>query len=275
MEINNNSQINPNIYSNANQALNRIATGLEINQASDDPSGLSILNNLQVQSSGLTQAIENSNSAVALTQIADSALSGQSNILDSVREKLLQASTDTTSQQGREAILQDIQGELRQLNDIASQTNYNGQTFLQNTSDDSSASQSLQFQASDESGTPIETASIQSNTQGLGLEALLNQDPATFDSSTARSFLDNIDNAINTVNDNRSEFGAVQNQLDSSTRNLLNQRDSTLNAASVFNTNFAAETANFSKQNILAQVGAFGAAQSNNINQSIVSRLLS
>lgn len=275
MEINNNSQINQNIYSNANQALNRIATGLEINQASDDPSGLSILNNLQVQSSGLTQAIENSNSAVALTQIADAALSSQSNILDSIREKLLQASTDTTSQQGREAILQDIQGELRQLNDIASQTNYNGQTFLQNASDDSSSSQTLQFQTSDESGSPIETTSIQSNTQGLGLEALLNQDPATFDSSTARSFLDNIDNAINSVNDNRSEFAAVQNQLDSSTRNLLNQRDSTLNAASVFNTNFAAETANFSKQNILAQVGAFGAAQSNNINQSIVTRLLS
>lgn len=275
MEIGNNSQLNNNIYSNANQALNRIATGLEINQASDDPSGLSILNNLQVQSSGLTQAIENSNSAVALTQIADSALSRQSTILDDVKEKLLQASTDTTSQQGREAILQDIQGQLRQLNDVASQTNYNGQTFLQNASDDSSASQTLQFQTSTESGNPIETTSVQSNTEGLDLEGLLNQDPATFDSASARSFLENVDNAINTVSNNRSEFAAVQNQLDSSTRNLFSQRDSTLNAASVFETNFAAETANFSKQNILAQVGAFGAAQSNNINQSIVTRLLS
>ncbi|QKJ23359.1 flagellin [Poseidonibacter lekithochrous] len=275
MEIGNNSQLNNNIYSNANQALNRIATGLEINQASDDPSGLSILNNLQVQSSGLTQAIENSNSAVALTQIADSALSRQSTILDDVKEKLLQASTDTTNQQGREAILQDIQGQLRQLNDVASQTNYNGQTFLQNASDDSSASQTLQFQTSTESGNPIETTSVQSNTEGLDLEGLLNQDPATFDSASARSFLENVDNAINTVSNNRSEFAAVQNQLDSSTRNLFSQRDSTLNAASVFETNFAAETANFSKQNILAQVGAFGAAQSNNINQSIVTRLLS
>lgn len=275
MEIGNNSQLNNNIYSNANQALNRIATGLEINQASDDPSGLSILNNLQVQSSGLTQAIENSNSAVALTQIADSALSRQSTILDDVKEKLLQASTDTTNQQGKEAILQDIQGQLRQLNDVASQTNYNGQTFLQNASDDSSASQTLQFQTSTESGNPIETTSVQSNTEGLDLESLLNQDPATFDSATARSFLENVDNAINTVSNNRSEFAAVQNQLDSSTRNLFSQRDSTLNAASVFETNFAAETANFSKQNILAQVGAFGAAQSNNINQSIVTRLLS
>ena len=275
MEIGNNSQLNNNIYSNANQALNRIATGLEINQASDDPSGLSILNNLQVQSSGLTQAIENSNSAVALTQIADSALSRQSTILDDVKEKLLQASTDTTNQQGRESILQDIQGQLRQLNDVASQTNYNGQTFLQNASDDSSASQTLQFQTSTESGNPIETTSVQSNTEGLDLEGLLNQDPATFDSATARAFLENVDNAINTVSNNRSEFAAVQNQLDSSTRNLFSQRDSTLNAASVFETNFAAETANFSKQNILAQVGAFGAAQSNNINQSIVTRLLS
>jgi len=275
MEINNNSQINPNIYSNANQALNRIATGIEINQASDDPSGLALLNNLQVQASGYSQAIENSNSAIALTQIADAALSNQSSILDNVRERLLEASTDTTSQQGREAILQDIQGQLEQLNNIASQTSYNDQTVLQSSATDQSASQALQFQTSNENGTPIETTSVQSNTVGLDLEDLRTQDPATFDADTARSFLDNLDNAINGVNDIRGEFAAVQNQLDSSTRNLITQRDSTLNATTLANTDFAAETANFSKQNILAQIGAFGAAQSNNINQSIVTRLLS
>ena len=275
MEINNNSHINPNIYSNANQALNRIATGIEINQASDDPSGLALLNNLQVQASGFSQAIENTNSAVALTQIADGALSNQSSILDNVRERLLEASTDTTSQQGREAILQDIQGQLEQLNNIASQVSYNDQTLLQNSSSDQSASQTLQFQASNEDGTPIETTSVQSNTVGLDLEDLRTQDPATFDSATARSFLDNLDNAINQVNDFRGEFAAVQNQLDSSTRNLITQRDSTLNATTFANTDYAAETANFSKQNILAQIGAFGAAQSNNINQAIVTRLLS
>ncbi len=276
MEINNNSHINNNnIYNNANQALNRIATGIEINKASDDPSSLSILNNLNVQASGYTQAIENSNSAIALTQIADGALTGQSTILDNVKEKLLEASNGTTSQEGREAILNDIQGLLTQFDDIASQTNYNGNTLLQNSADDQNASQTLQFQTSDEDGTPIETTAVQSNTQGLGLNNLLNEDPNTFNADDARSYLDTLDTAINDLNTIRGEFGSTQNQLESNTRNLLSQTSSTLGAADVFNTNFAAEVASFSKQNILAQIGAFGAAQSNNINQQTVTRLLS
>lgn len=276
MEINNNSQLNNNnIYNNANQALNRIATGIEINKASDDPSGLSILNNLNVQAIGYTQAIENSNSAIALTQIADGALTGQSTILDNVKEKLLEASNSTTSQEGREAILNDIQGLLKQFDDIASQTNYNGDTLLQNSADDQSASQAVQFQTSNEDGTPIQTTSVQSNTQGLGLDNLLNEDPNTFSADDARSYLDTLDTAINDLNSIRGEFGSVQNQLESNTRNLLSQTSSTLGAADVFNTDFAAEVASFSKQNILAQIGAFGAAQSNNINQQTVTRLLS
>lgn len=274
MEIGNNPQINSNIYLNANQSLNKIATGIALNQASDDASGLSIALNLQNQASGHSQAIENSNSALALTQIADGALANQSEILDNVREKLLQASSATTSDEGREAILKDIQGQLRQFNDIASQTNYNGQTLLQNAQNDQAATQTLQFQVSDESGNPIESSSIQSNSQGLNLDTILNQDPATFSADDARGFLDTIDSAINSVNDNRSEYGSLQNQFESTTRNLLSQRTATLSATDFAQTDYAAETSNFSKQNILAQIGAFSASQSNNINQTIVSRLL-
>ncbi|MFK2821889.1 flagellin [Arcobacter sp. YIC-80] len=275
MEVNNNSHVNNSIYLNANQALNRISTGVEINQASDDPSGLSILSNLNLKTSGYTQAIENTNSGIALTQIADGALTGQATILDNIKEKLLQASTDTTNQEGREAILNDIQNLLTQFDDIASQTNYNGNTLLQNSSENQGESQVLQFQTSDEEGTPIQTNSVQSNTQGLNLDSLLNEDPNSFTSDDARSYLDTLDTAINDLNDIKSEFASVQNQLESSTRNLLSQSNSTLGAADVFNTDFAAEVTSFSKQNILAQIGAFGAAQSNNINQQTVTRLLS
>ncbi|MGA1931339.1 flagellin [Arcobacter sp. YIC-464] len=275
MQVNNNSQLNNDVYLNANQALNRIATGVEINKASDDPSGLSILNNLNVQASGYSQAIENSNQAIALTQIADGALTGQSTILDNVKEKLLEASNGTTSQEGREALLDDIQGLLTQFDDIASQTNYNGNTLLQKSSDDQGESEVLQFQTSNEDGTPIETTSVQSNTQGLNLNDLLNEDPNSFTADDARSYLDRLDTAIDDLNTIRGEFGSVQNQLESNTRNLLSQSSSTLSAADVFNTDFAAEVASFSKQNILAQIGAFGAAQSNNINQQTVTRLLS
>lgn len=269
-----NSTINQNVYLNANQSLNRIATGLELNQASDDASGISIATSLLAQSNGYGQAIENANSAIAATQIASSATNEQSNILDNIKEKLLQASTDTTSQEGRDAILKDIQKQLEQFDKIASGTNYNGQTLLQKSSTDSSVSDVQQYQSGLKGEQIIETSGIQSNTQGLGLTALANQDATTFSSSDAKSFLENVDKAISGLNNVRSEFGAVQNQIESSSRNLLSQQTSTLNAASLFDTNYAKESSNFSKQNILAQIGSFGQAQANNLNQQIVSRLL-
>ena len=275
MQINSsNSTINQNVYLNANQALNRIATGIELNKSSDNASGLSIANNLLSQSNGYGQALENANSAIAATQIASGATNEQSNILNNIKEKLLQASTDTTSQEGRDAILKDIQKQLEQFDKIASGTNYNGQTLLQKSSSDNSASDVQQYQSGLKGEQIIETSGVQSNTQGLGLTALANQDATTFSSSDARGFLETVDKAINGLNDVRSEFGSVQNQLESSSRNLLSQQTSTLSAASLFDTNYAKESANFSKQNILSQIGAFGQAQANNVNQQMVSRLL-
>ncbi|KAB7885797.1 flagellin N-terminal helical domain-containing protein [Poseidonibacter ostreae] len=275
MQVGNNSQINTDVYLNANQSLNKIATGVTLNQASNDASSLAISNNLKVEANGYTQAIENTNSAIALNQIADGATKEQSNILDSVKEKLLQASTDTTSQEGRDAILKDVKSLLEQFDNIASSTNYNGNTLLQNSQTDNSASNDLQFQAGNENADIIESAGIQSNTEGLGLSALLNQDASSFSSSDARAFLEDVDGAISGLSDIRSEFGSVSNQLESSTRNLITQQNQTLEANSVFDTDYAKESANFSKQNVLAQIGAFSLAQANNINQQTVGRLLS
>lgn len=275
MQINSNSTINQNVYLNANQSLARIATGIELNQSSDNASSLAISTNLLSQANGYSKAIENTNSAIAATQIASGATTEQSKILDNVREKLLQASTDTTSKEGREAILKEIKSQLDQFDKIASSTNYNGQTLLQKSSTDNSASDEQQYQSGLMGEDIIETSSVQSNTKGLGLTALANQDSATFSSSDARSFLESVDKAINGLNEVRSEFGGVQNQLESSNRNLLTQQTNTLNAASLFDTDYAKESANFSKQNILAQIGAYGQVQSNNVNQQNILRLLS
>jgi len=275
MQVTSNPAINQNVYLNLNQSLNRIATGVELNQSSDNASGLSIANSLLTQADGYSKAIENANSAVAATQIATGATNEQSRILDNVKEKLLQASTATTSQEGRDAILKDIKSQLDQFDKIASGTNYNGQTLLQKSSTDNSASDVQQYQTGLNGNTIIENSSVQANTQGLGLTNLVNQDPATFSASDASNFLSNIDKAMSGLNDVRSEFGSTQKQLESSSRNLVSQQTSTLNAASLFETNYAKETTNFSKQNILSQIGAYGQAQANNINQQSVLRLLS
>ena len=275
MQINSNSTINQNVYASANQSLARIATGIELNQSSDNASSLSIANSLLAQSNGYSQAIENTNSAIASSQIASSATNEQSKILDTIKEKLLQASTDTTSKEGRDAILKEIKAQLDQFDKIASSTNYNGQTLLQKSSTDSSASDSQQYQSGLKGEDIIESSSVQSNTQGLGLSALVNQNSTTFSASDARDLLKSVDNAINGLNEVRTEFGTTQKQLESSSRNLLTQQTSTLNAASLFDTDYAKESSNFSKQNILAQIGAYGQVQSTSVNQQNVLRLLS
>ena len=275
MQINSNSTINQNVYASANQSLARIAIGIELNQSSDNASSLSIANSLLAQSNGYSQAIENTNSAIASSQIASSATNEQSKILDTIKEKLLQASTDTTSKEGRDAILKEIKAQLNQFDKIASSTNYNGQTLLQKSSTDSSASDSQQYQSGLKGEDIIESSSVQSNTQGLGLSALVNQNSTTFSASDARDLLKSVDNAINGLNEVRTEFGTTQKQLESSSRNLLTQQTSTLNAASLFDTDYTKESSNFSKQNILAQIGAYGQVQSTSVNQQNVLRLLS
>ncbi|MDZ7817698.1 MAG: hypothetical protein U5K55_03350 [Aliarcobacter sp.] len=107
-------------------SLEKLSTGLKINKASDDASGLAIADKLRTQATSLKQGVDNGNSAVTLLQIADKSMAEQSNILDTVKAKLIQANTDTTSSDGRESIRKDIVKLLTQLDNIAKQTNYNG-----------------------------------------------------------------------------------------------------------------------------------------------------
>ncbi|PHR73890.1 MAG: flagellin [Arcobacter sp.] len=276
MEINSGISYNQSSYLNGNKALERISSGSKLNSASDDASSLAISAQLQKDSSGYAQSISNVNSGVALTQIADQAINEQSNILDTIKEKLLQASTDTTSDDGRANILKDIQALSEQLNNIASSTNYNGNYLLQENATSKASSANLSFQAGNSSADLIETQGIQANTLGLGLENLLNQDAATFDSSTAREYLETVDSAITTLSSFRSELGSSQNQLESSGRSLISAYTQTQEAQSVLSSaNIAEEIANFNKNNVLTQAGIYALAQSNNIKQDAVIRLLS
>ena len=124
---------------NVNSSLEKLSTGLRINKASDDAAGLSIADKLRTQANGLNQAVSNGNSAVTLTQIADKAMAEQSNILDVIKQKLIQAGTATTSAEGIEAIGKDISKLMDQIDNISKQTTYNGTDLLKTTSQSASA----------------------------------------------------------------------------------------------------------------------------------------
>ncbi|WP_419768074.1 flagellin [Arcobacter sp.] len=254
--------------------LEKIATNKELTKASDDPALLAISEQLNYQQSGLTQGVENINSALSYLQIGDSALGEQSDILDTIREKTLQAATDTTSDDQRNIIRNDITKLLEQFDNIASSTSYGDNSILQNSRDDKGESDTFDVQTGTDSQDNTTLNPLQSNTQGLGLDGFLQG--GTFSADDARTFLDTIDQASSKLQDFRSDIGSTAQQLESSYTSMSSQVVNNGSALStISNVDFAKEVSSFSKQNILAQIGSFGQSQANNINQQSVLRLLS
>jgi flagellin len=274
MQLNNNLQSHQSLYCESSKSLQKIATALSINQASDNPSTQAVADILKTQSNGYIQSLSNVNSAVASVQIADGAMNEQSRILDNVQEKLIQAANGTTSQEGREAILKDIKGLMKNFDDIASNTSYNGQTLLQNSNSDKSPSSVELFQIGNNSQDTLSYASIQSNSEGVGLSDLVSQDSGSFDANKARDFIGQVQDAIDGLNTYRGELGSAQNQLESSGRNLLSQQVQTTQAqAELVGANIPQEISSFNKQNVLSQVGSYVQSQSNSMQQNVL-RLL-
>ena len=266
-----NSYVNNN---NINNTLQRVATGLQINQAADNPAALAIANQLLAEGNALGQSVQNTNSGVAMLQIADKAMDEQSNILDTIEQKMIQASTATTDDAGREMILQDVQKLMDQFNNIAEQTNYNGTSLLQQSATDDNPSDTFDFQAGTSETDTISSSAIQANSTGVGLNGLMAETAGTFTADQARSYLTTIQSAQDTLSSFRSDIGSTQNQLESATRNLMTQETNTLAAqAIIMETDYAKESANFSSQNVISQAGAFSISQANAV-QGNVLRLL-
>ena len=259
---------------NISSSLEKLGTGLRINKASDDASGLAIADKLRTQASSLSQSVKNGNAAITLTQIADKAMSEQSNILDIIKTKLIQASTATTTSAGVTAISQDIQKLGAQLDNIAANTNYNGMTLLQASAGSTATAGTKIFQLGEFSGDTIEITSgqVQANLSGLGLVSAGNLSIGT--NSDASALLDDMDTALTNLNTMRSVFGSTQTQVQSKVRNLETTVTNLKAAESIIrDVDYAAESANFNKLNIISQAGTYAISQANAAQQNVM-RLL-
>jgi len=271
-------EANANTNKALQASLEKLSSGLRINKASDDASGLSIADKLRTQASSIGQSISNANAGVSLVQIADKAMAEESNILDIIKTKLLQAATATTSTAGADAIAKDINKLLEQIDNIASQTNYNGISLLQTSSTSTSTTTGLTFQVGESASDEITTSGdIQANVTGMGLTSLkgmASNGGGSLTAANASSFLDEIDTALNSLNTWRSDFGSTQNQLESATRNMMTQQTNIKAAESVIrDVDYAQESANFNKQNIISQAGTYALSQANQVSQNVL-RLL-
>lgn len=258
---------NYNTTSNLYQkSLERLSSGLRINSASDDPSGLAIADKLRTQANSVKQSIENANSAIALTQIADKAMSEQSNIIDIIKSKLIQARTATTNSEGREAIRKDIVKYIQQLDNIASQTNYNGISLLQQGSDDDTLSNELSFQVGERANDTIKLNGVRSNSIGLNLTALKNLGEGALTADIAATNMSVLDDALTTLNSFRSEFGSTQNQLESSIRYMMTM-ETNLRASesTIRDVDYAKEVMNLNRLKIAMEAGMYAIAQASRI----------
>ncbi|MDN5070770.1 flagellin [Aliarcobacter butzleri] len=281
-------------------SLEKLSSGLRVNKAADDASGLAIADKLRTQATSINQGIANGNSAVALLQITDKSMAEQSTILDTIKAKLIQANTDTTSVAGRTAIAKDITKLLQQLNNIGEQTNYNGTNLLQNARTTADASNmdnltaartakgGLSFQVGEGSSDLITTKTINSNVAGLSLTDLAKAvrsgskvsagatagTTGVFTRTMAQSGQKAIDKAITTLNGYRGDIGSTQNQIESAIRNLSTQATNIKNAESVIrDVDYAQESANFNKLNIISQAGSYAISQANAVQQNVLKLL--
>ena len=264
-----------NTNNTLSSSLEKLSTGLKINKASDDASGLAIADKLRTQATSINQGVDNGNSAVTLLQIADKSMSEQSSILDTIKAKLIQANTATTSTDGRNAIAGDVKKLLEQLNNIAEQTNYNGTSLLQASATATTSMTGLTFQIGESKADTIKVGAMQSNTAGLTLGALSTAVTGnTLSRTGAASLQTNVDTAITKLNGFRAEIGSTQNQVESAVRNLMTQSTNVTAAESIIrDVDYAQESANFNKQNIISQAGSYAISQANAVQQNVL-RLL-
>ncbi|RXJ53679.1 flagellin, partial [Candidatus Marinarcus aquaticus] len=208
------------------------------------------------------------NSAIALLQIADKSMAEQSNILDTVKAKLIQANTATTSSAGRNAIAADISKLMAQFDNIAKSTNYNGTDLISTSASD------LDFQVGEDStNNKITLTAVNSEAADYTNIDDLNG-ITTIGAASAATYQGHVDTAIGELNKNRGSIGSVQNQVESAVRNLMTQSTNVKAAEAIIrDVDYAEESANFNKQNIISQAGAYAIAQSNAAQQNVL-RLL-
>jgi len=266
---NNSSALTANMHSNQNslglnKSLGALSSGSALNSASNNSAGLGIANQLSAQVAGMGQAIMNSNSTIGLIQVADGAMQGINDNLERIRTLTLQASNGTMNADDRAIIQKEIDALLESSDDIAKSTSFNGIKLLDGTG------------GSDGNGTFItQSGADQGDTQSVTIgDATVASLIGTIDVTTAAgraTALDSIDSAMESVSGIHADLGAAQNKLMSNIRNTSVTQINTASAESqIRDIDFALESANFSKMNILTQTGFFAKAQANAVQANVV-----
>jgi flagellin len=255
-------------------SMTRLSSGLKINSAKDDAAGLQIATRETSKIRGKTVDIKNANDGISIAQTAEGALQESTNILQRMRELAVQSRNDTNGTADRAALNSEYAQMSDELTRIANSTNLNGKNLL----DGSASTVTLQVGSNTGTSDHIDLTLTQSFTAsalsvGSGTTAISGTSNTAAHSSIDAA-ISAIDAALATINTTRASLGASQNRLTSTISNLQNvNENATAALGRIQDTDFAAETANLTKQQTLQQASTSVLAQANQLPSAVLKLL--
>ena len=259
----------------------RLASGLRINSAKDDAAGLQISNRLTSQINGLDQGNRNANDGISLAQTAEGAMDEVTGMLQRIRTLAQQSANGSNSAKDRQALQKEVDQLGAEINRISSATTFAGTKLLDGSFGGTfqvgaDANQTIGFSLTQSGGFTISGIAA-AVTAGTADSIFVSGSAGAIDistQSTAQDVLGAVDSMLEVVDSKRAELGAVQNRLDSTVRNQSSVSENLSAARSrIRDADFATETANMTKQNILQQAASSILAQANQRPQAALSLL--
>ena len=261
--------------------MQRLSSGLRINSAKDDAAGLAIADRMNTQVRGMNVAVRNAGDAISMAQVAEGGLSTMNDLLQRMRELAVQASNAPNSA-GSAGDIAKLDNEYKQLGAELSRmldaTQFNGEKIL-------NTSASYVFQVGANAGAENQITIANGDISLSGNTAFTNvmgsggtaAPAASLDTAVAANntaIIGALDNAISAVNDRRASLGALQSRFENTISYLRTASENQSAARGrIMDADFAAETANLSRTQILQQAGTAMIAQANQLPQSVLKLL--
>ncbi|RZI81878.1 MAG: flagellin FliC [Rubrivivax sp.] len=248
-------------------AMQRLSSGLRVNSAKDDAAGLSIAERMSAQVKGMNVAVRNANDGISLAQTAEGALGKVGESLQRMRELAVQSRNATNSSSDRDSLDKEFKQLASEITRVLGGTTFNGKAII----GASAGAQDFQIGANTTTNDII-TVTTTDMTADASITAVTANTVVIDSTSTTASLktvIDDIDGAIDRVNNERAVYGATQNRFDSVISNLqVATENQTAARSRIMDADFASETANLSRAQILQQAGNAMIAQANHFSSS-------
>ena len=253
-------------------SVQRLSTGLRVNSAKDDAAGLAIAERMNTQVRGMNVAIRNANDAISLSQTAEGALSKINDMGQRMRELAVQSANATNTAGDRENLNAEYHALAQEIKRNLASASFNGTKLF--TSD---AALTFQVGANNEANDQIAVTTANLSGAASITDVIDNATGANKGITTTASALTalaNVDKMLGMVNAKRAEFGAVQNRFQAVIENLqVNSENQSAARSRIMDADFASETANLTRAQVLQQAGTAMLSQANSLPNNVLSLL--